>query len=196
MPNHQSHHRRPSHLAALILLTSVALVGCTDVAPLEPPDDPRPGPTLAERPMQADRNMSLAALRRATAAYHDVDKALEDGFASLGVCVAENPIDGQHPLGIPFVHLDRLLDGVLDPDEPEVLFYEPREDGTLRLVGVEMAVPVALWTEEDPPQLFAQQFHENEAEGLYGLHIWIWLHNPDGMFATGHPGISCESGVP
>lgn len=201
MSNHHWHLRHLSRFAALGLLASVALAGCTDVEPLGPEDGSIPGPTLAERPMaerpmKEEKSMTLATLRRATAAYHNVEKALEDGFVSQKMCVAENPIDGRHPLGIPFVHLDRLLDGALDPEEPEILFYAPRENGTLRLVGVEMAVPIALWGEEDPPELFGRQLHENEAEGLYGLHIWIWLHNPEGTFAIGHPGISCEAGVP
>lgn len=196
MSHHHWHLRHLSRFAALGLLASAALAGCTDVEPLGPLEDSIPGPTLAERPIKAEKSMTLATLRRAIAPYHNVEKTLEDGFVSQEMCVAENPIDGGHPLGIPFVHLDRLLDGVLDPEEPEILFYEPRENGTLRLVGVEMAVPVALWNEEDPPELFGHQFHENEAEGLYGLHIWTWLHNRDGMFATGHPGISCEAGVP
>lgn len=193
MSNHHWHLRRLSNVAAISLFAPLALTGCTDGVPLGPLDDATraSGRTLAERPIQAERNMTLATLRRATAAYHNVEKALEDGFVSQGVCVAENPIDGGDPLGIPFVHLGRVLDGMLDPEEPEVLFYSPREDGELRLVGVEMAVPVALWSGNEPPELFGHQFHENEAEGLYGLHIWTWLHNPEGMFATGHPGISC-----
>jgi hypothetical protein len=117
---------------------------------------------------------------------------VEDGFVSQETCIARNPIDGQHSLGIPFVHIGRLLDGELDPEEPEILFYEPQENGELRLVGVEMAVPAALWTEKQPPEFFGHPFHLNEAEGLYGTHIWIWRHNPEGMYAPGHPLVSCE----
>lgn len=188
---HQSLYRLPQ-FAALTSFTFLALAGCTDAEPLASLDGADREPMLAELPVEAEEKMALASLRRASAAYHNVEEAEEDGFVSLGVCVAQNPIDGQHPLGIPFVHLDRLLDGVLDPEEPEILFYEPRKDGTLRLAGVEMAIPVGLWNEEAPPEFFGQQFHENEAEGLYGLHVWIWLHNPEGLFATGNPRISCE----
>lgn len=192
MSEHRHIFRRLRQPAAFVLLTSVALAGCTDADPLGSHDGADSEPAMTALPVETDQNMDLAALRRSTAAYHDAATAMEDGFVSLEVCIAENPIDGQDPLGIPFVHMDRLLDGVLDPEEPEILFYEPRENGTLRLVGVEMAVPIALWGEEDPPELFGQEFHENEAEGLYGIHVWIWLHNPEGLFATGNPRLSCE----
>lgn len=195
------HHRprcRPrllSTFAALSLLTAVALAGCTDADPVGAADGfdaVDQAPLLAERPAEAVQGMTLATLRRVTAPYHDVAAAEADGFVSLGACVARNPIDGGDPLGIPFVHMDRIVDGEIDPSEPEVLFYEPRKNGTLRLVGVELAVPIALWGEEDPPELLGHAFHENEAEGLFGIHIWVWKHNPEGMFTTGHPGVSCE----
>lgn len=192
MSKHHRYLRGLPRFAALGLFTSVALAGCSDAEPLGPLAGFDQATTFAERPVTAEMEVALATLRRATAAYHDVERAVEDGFVSLEVCITENPIDGRHPLGIPFVHLDRLLDGDLDPEAPELLFYEPREDGTLRLVGVEMAVPVALWSEEDPPELFGHRFHENEGEGLYGLHVWIWRHNPEGMFAPGNARVSCE----
>ena len=196
------HHRSlcPPRLlptfAVLSLLTAVALAGCTDADPVGAADEFDAfdlAPLLAERPVEAVEGMTLATLRRGTAPYHDVAAAEADGFVSLGVCVAQNPIDGSNPLGIPFVHMDRIVDGELDPSEPEVLFYEPGRNGTLRLVGVELAIPIALWDEEDPPELLGHTFHENEAEGLFGIHIWVWKHNPEGMFATGHPGVSCEA---
>ncbi|MFW6010329.1 MAG: hypothetical protein ACOC9H_00270 [Gemmatimonadota bacterium] len=192
---HRGVRRDLPAVGGIALFTFLTLAGCTEAEPVGPLADADEAATITELPADVERaqkQAALATLRRATAAYHDSEAALEDGFESLGVCVEANPIDGQHPLGIPFVHLERVVDGVLDPEEPEILFYEPRKDGSLRLVGVEMAVPVALWTEDDPPEFFGHELHENEAEGLYGLHMWIWLHNPDGMFAPGHPRISCE----
>lgn len=199
MFEHHRSHCRPrllSTFAALSLLAAVALAGCTDADPVGAADEFDAfdqAPLLAERPAEAVQGMTLATLRRATAPYHDVAAAEADGFVSLEVCIAHNPIDGGNPLGVPFVHMDRVLDGEIDPTEPEILFYEPREHGSLRLVGVELAVPIALWGEDDPPELLGHAFHENEAEGLFGIHIWVWKHNPEGMFATGHPGVSCEN---
>lgn len=139
----------------------------------------------------AEKNSGLATLRRATARYHDIDAATEDGFVQALPC-QENP-DGEGGLGIPFLNPDRL-DAIIDPAEPEVLFYEPQKNGRLRLVGVETVVPIELWdeSENDPPSLFGQEFHRNEEHGLYGLHIWIWKHNPDGIIAFWHSDVSCE----
>lgn len=139
----------------------------------------------------AERNSGLATLRRATARYHDVDAAIEDGFVQALPC-QENP-EGEGGLGIPFLNPDRL-DTIINLAEPEVLFYEPQKNGELRLIGVEPVVPIELWdeSESNPPSLFGREFHRNEEHGLYGLHIWIWKHNPDGTMAFWHSNVSCE----
>lgn len=130
---------------------------------------------------------ALATLRRATASYHRVDAAIADGFVQILPC-QEHPTEGG--LGIPYARLDRF-DTTIDLSEPEILFYEPRANGELRLVAAEPVVPVALWGDE-PPVLFGLEFHENEDHGLYGLHMWVWKHNPVGMFSHWNPAVSCE----
>lgn len=173
----------------------VACESTTEVSP-EPTNHPdlnavqsysSNAPTVATN--NAEENAGLATLRRATARYHDVELAMEDGFVQALPC-QENP-DGEGGLGIPYLNIDRL-DATIDLSEPEVLFYEPQKNGKLHLIGAEPVVPIALWTEEDPPSLFGQEFHRNDEAGLYGLHMWIWKHNPDGVFAFRHANISCE----
>lgn len=137
----------------------------------------------------SEKHTGLATLRRATARYHNVKAAIEDGFAQVLPC-QENP-DGEGALGIPYLNQDRL-DATFDLAEPEVLFYEPQKNGRLRLVGAEPVVPIALWTGDEPPSLFGQEFHRNDEAGLYGFHMWIWKHNPDGIFAFWHADVSCE----
>lgn len=143
---------------------------------------------------KAEKNLGLATFRRATAQYHNIDAAIEDGFVQALPC-QENP-DGEGGLGIPYINPDRL-DAIIDPTEPEVLFYEPQKNGRLRLVGVEAVVPIELWdeSENDLPSLFGRDFHRNEEHGLYGLHIWIWKHNPDGVLAFWHSDVFCEFAV-
>ncbi|MDR8393537.1 hypothetical protein NC796_20450 [Aliifodinibius sp. S!AR15-10] len=136
-----------------------------------------------------EKHTGLATLRSATARYHDVKAAMEDGFVPVLPC-QENP-DGEGGLGIPFLNQDRL-DAIIDLAEPEVLFYEPQKNGRLRLIGAEPVVPIALWTEDEPPSLFGQEFHRNDKAGLYGFHMWIWKHNPDGVLAFWHADVSCE----
>jgi hypothetical protein len=88
-----------------------------------------------------------------------------------------------------------------DPLRPEVLVYEPRENGSMILVALEYVVPLALWTEADPPVLFGQSFHENtqiteaypEAKPAWILHLWIGTHNPNGMFADWNPAVFCPA---
>jgi hypothetical protein len=29
----------------------------------------------------------------------------------------------------------------------------------------------------------------------YELHVWVWKHNPNGMYATTNPTMSCDAGV-
>lgn len=133
----------------------------------------------------------IVTLRQATAPYQDVNMAIDDGFMQAEPC-AENP-NGPGALGVPFIQLDRL-DTVIDPANPEVLFYEPQQNGDLELVGVEMIVPIEAWEEENnaPPSLLGNEFHRNEEAGLFGIHVWIWRDNPEGLFAFAHPDVSCQ----
>jgi hypothetical protein len=68
----------------------------------------------------------LAEVRAATVAYHDVAAAIADGFEPTDHCVGDT--DGA--MGFHYVNLARVLDGRIDPAEPEVLLYAPRPDGT------------------------------------------------------------------
>jgi hypothetical protein len=164
-----------------------ALGACTEQTPLA---------TSAEPGLQPQANVStavayhrtLAELRRATAAYHDIDRAIADGFILLHECEVR-PGEGQ--AGAVYVNLSRLTGGI-DPSNPPGLLYEPGRNGRMSLVGAELAVPFALWPHADPPEFFGAQFQPEEEFGVYGLHVWIWRHNPDGMFAQANPRVSCE----
>lgn len=176
------------------LLLLIPLAGCEDrtLAGPETPEgefvqltaDPVGTPT-GTADAQVDRE--LATLRRATARYHRVEAAIADGFVQILPCM-EHPTEGA--LGIPYGRLDRF-DATIDLSEPEILFYEPQRNGTLRLVSAEPVVPIALWGDV-PPSMFGREFHRNDDHGLYGLHMWVWKHNPEGMFAFWNPTVSCE----
>jgi hypothetical protein len=110
-----------------------------------------------------------------------------------------------------------LQSQVLDPLQPEVLLYLPGKDG-VRLVGVEYVQPVLLknpatgvvapwgpmtpWPSEyqvvtPTPSLFGQTFQgpmPGHIPGMpwhWDLHVWVWAHNPSGMFAQWNPALSC-----
>ncbi|HBR56192.1 MAG TPA: hypothetical protein DEA22_01775 [Blastocatellia bacterium] len=152
---------------------------------------------------------SLAAARAATAKYHDVNNAWADGFIDPLVCV-QSPSGA---MGNHFVNPARTQDINVDVTEPEVLLYLPDSATGRRLIGVEYIAPVIVngvgpWFggPGDPPPpgqfnpapvLFGRAFagpmpgHEPGMPWHYDLHVWLWLHNPDGMFALFNPAINC-----
>jgi hypothetical protein len=122
----------------------------------------------------------LAAVRHATAKYHDVNRAVADGFGSLLPCFDLPGVGGmgQHYVKPPLAKLN--------PTQPEALVYEVHGD-ELTLVAVEYIVPQATWTSSKPPRLFGQWFLRNDTLGLWTLHAWIWRSNPLGTFASYNP---------
>jgi hypothetical protein len=136
----------------------------------------------------AEENGRIATLRRATARYHDLNAAIADGFVFLHGCEVR-PEEG--PVGIVYVHMRRLLDGAIDASLPDGLIYEPRNNGNPRLVGVELAVPYPLWTKPQPPSFNGATFQREDEFGVFGLHVWAWTNNPEGLFAESNPNVSC-----
>ena len=129
---------------------------------------------------------SLAIARAATAQYHDIKVAAEDGFVQVSPCVA---VPGLGAMGFHFSNFARAGNPNLDVAEPETLLYIPDEDGEMRLVAVEYIrfgppIPPA-------PMLFGQEFEYNPFLGAYTLHVWIWRNNPSGMFADFNPKLRC-----
>lgn len=157
----------------------------------------------------------LAAVRQATAQFHDIAAAYAAGYTTENEpCVAS-------PLGAMGIHAPNfalLGDPALDAARPELLLYAPTSNGDLKLVGVEYFRAVLLrnivtgevgprfdsekW---DPaqyelltpqPELLGQGFDLDPppAPGVpwhWSLHVWIWAHNPSGMFSAWNPSISC-----
>lgn len=166
-----THLRSPARFLAL-LATGAVLAGC-DGGPLGP---------------AAERARALAELKAASARYQDVNVAIQDGFILLHECEVR---PGEGAVGILYVHLERFMDGELDPKSPDGLIYEPRESGDPELVGVEVAMPRSMWDQPEPPEFLGTPLQVEEEFDAFGLHIWVWRHNPDGVFAPAHPGITC-----
>lgn len=132
---------------------------------------------------------ALVAAKKATARYHNIQNALNDGFFQASPCVS---VPGLGTMGFHYVNIGRILNPALDPAEPEVLLYIPEADGSLRLVAVEYVVPFGLASE--PPVLFGQTFHtDGPPLNQYSLHVWAWRNNPNGIFAPFNPKLSCPS---
>lgn len=140
----------------------------------------------------------LAAVRQATVQFHDVGEAGPAGYAPFYICTDNEGLDaamGQH-----YADVSRVVDPTIDALDPEVLVYEPKPGGGLRLVAVEYVVFKADWDalHPNPPQLFGRTFSSIPAGNRYGLpdfyelHAWIWKGNPRGTFDDWNPTVSCR----
>ena len=174
---------------ARVLLAALAVAGTSVVTAT--------GPAAAHEitgPISGETRAALAQVRAATAAYHDLDTALADGFVQASHCVS-NPA-GEGAMGVHYVDMSRLANG-FEATRPEVLIYEPQQDGRMRLVGVEYVV---LDADQDPATDERPVFpggigfhapHPGPGPVAYTLHAYVWKHNPAGMFVDYNPRNSC-----
>lgn len=145
------------------------------------------GVQFAKLPPEVQK--TVADLRAVTSPLHDLDRAMAAGFAvDLTGCLENPPIGG---MGHHYGNLARIDGAPPVATEPEVLVFSPKSNGKLQLGAVEYVIPFAAWTADDPPSLHGQSFHRNEGAGLWVLHVWLWNHNPDGLFADWNPTVSC-----
>jgi len=137
----------------------------------------------------------------ATARFHDLDKAIEAGYSIrladlAGIECIASP-GGQGAMGVHMVN-GSLLDGTIDATAPEALVYEPKADGSLKLVALEYVVFQSAWTGSGKPSLFGQEFDVVPAGNRYGLppfyalHAWIWKPNPSGILYAWNPRVDCS----
>lgn len=136
--------------------------------------------------------------------YQSADAAKADGYAPASPCEA-TPTDPAMTaygggMGVHFVNPALMQPGPLDPSKPPVLVYEPTAGGGLQLVAAEYFKPDAdqnVKTDGDRPSLFGRAFDGpmlGHAPGMpihYDLHVWLWKHNPSGLFAPWNPDVTC-----
>jgi hypothetical protein len=154
-----------------------------------------------ESALTEETRMLIHDVRGATASFHDLDTALEAGYGKFLDCfkLGEDSGMGQH-----YVSGDLVGDDVLDPLQPEALVYEPGEDGAMILVAYEYLVFADVWDAEDEgreaPTLYGQEFHLEthvpETPPVWALHLWLWAHNPEGLFADFNPTVFCPESEP
>jgi hypothetical protein len=129
----------------------------------------------------------IQRVRAATERFKTVDAALAAGYVATDRCV-QHPTDGV--MGLHYKNA-ALRDATPDVDHPEILLYQRLPDGTFKLNGVEYVVPLAAWTQAEPPTLMGQQLRREENQGIWYLHAWIWEPNPSGIFADWNPRAKC-----
>lgn len=137
-------------------------------------------------------------VRNSTHRFQDVGKAESSGYGAFLGCTSG---DAHGAMGLHYANAVLVGDGTLDANRPEVLVYEPLRNGKMRLVAVEYLVVAEAWDAVNPapPVLEGQLFHYEDSPNRYGLpafyalHVWAWKDNPDGMFASWNPRVSCAA---
>jgi len=139
----------------------------------------------------------LAAVRVATAKYHDIAAALADGYQLGFRGVVTGCVDkpGVGAMGYHYFNWGKMDDPSINETDPEVLVYHTAEDGSLVLGAVEWVVPKSSWDAAGntaPPVVFGQSLHIlNPALNWYVEHAWIWTENPSGIFMDWNPKVAC-----
>jgi hypothetical protein len=145
------------------------------------------------------RGDELAAVRAATARFHQLSAAERAGYGVFYVCTDQ---PGQGAMGQHYVNGGLVGDAILDPAHPEAVIYEPQADGSSKLVGVEWVVFQSAWERAGhsaPPTLFGRTLkyvpfpNRYEIPAFYQIHAWIWKHNPSGSFNDWNPTVSCRN---
>ena len=156
---------------------------------------------------------SLQAAKVATARFHSYAQAALAGYSAAGEPCVASPFG---TMGIHAVNFGLAGDLAIDPLQPEILLYLPDGSGELQLVGVEYWEIALANTESGPapwfgadvpplgwfnhaPSVFGQTFegpmpgHNPSMPWHYDRHVWLWADNPDGIFATWNPSVSCPA---
>ena len=137
-------------------------------------------------------------VREVTERFKDVSVAEAEGYSLMFGCVS-GPDWGA--MGLHYVNLALVVDGVLDPTRPEIVIYEPQPDGRPRLIGADYLVFADDWHANNTatPQLMGQLLHRFESPNRFGLpdfytlHVWAWKDNPAGSFSNWHTTVSCNA---
>jgi hypothetical protein len=187
-------HRAIKRVSALITL-SLAVAALVSPGARPPASESHVG--HAHAAPSGEQSADLRRARAATRRFRNVKVARAAGYAATGECVQDPKYGG---MGIHYANADLVADGTLDITKPEVLVYQPMPSGKLRLGAVEYLQADAdqdLATDPDRPYLFGLPFdgpmlgHEPGMPIHYDLHVWLYRHNPAGLFAAWNPRVHC-----
>ena len=142
--------------------------------------------------LSSDTRKELAQARRATAKYHNITNAINDGYID-----AEFLLGG---VGCHMINLDLVFgdNGEIDLTKPELLIYATEDcaegaDGQSELRAIEYIRPCnGICDESNLPEGFSGDDDVWEVFGqniFWTLHAWVWRHNPDGVFVKINPRI-------
>ena len=129
----------------------------------------------------------LKSLRNATSRFHSTTQAIKAEYEADEHCVS---VPGLGGMGYHWVN-PNLVDPVFEPLKPEALLYASGPGGKLRLVGLEYIV---INVGQPRPMFGNQPFDDNGTPvpaPHWSLHVWLYEHNPSGMFMPFNPNITC-----
>jgi len=198
-------------IAQLFVASSVVLAGCNADSPVQADShlSHRNGLTLSSL-SQAASAQTLNDLRQLTAPLHDLDAAEAAGYGLFTAtpltapdgCISSATDGG---MGYHYTRGNNLADDAVSLLDPEFLVYAPtnapRKDGEARrrLAAFDYFIPYsAKWPGPDDPKFErAPTLHDfptmtglpdiSFAPSRFGgwmFHIWLWEHNPSGMFTN------------
>jgi hypothetical protein len=209
-------------LTALLLVSfAFVLAGCNADAPLQADRNrSHQNGLMLSSLSEASNAQTLNALRQLTAPFHDLESAEAAGY---GLFKAPPPLmaeDGcisskeEGGMGYHYSRLNNLADDAVTLLDPEFLVYAPtnapRKDGEARrrLAAFDYFIPYSSkWpgpddlnfkraptlhdfsTMSDLPDI---AFAPSRFNG-WMFHIWLWEHNPGGMFTNWNTSVPlCE----
>jgi len=176
-PHGRTSVRLVAGLAALV-------VGFAAVPAVATADGARPGETAP----------TLTDVARANVRYHSIAKAERDGYSGdvVPMCM-DHPTTGG--MGVHWINVDLLTDGLITPTRPEALVYELGPRGKKTLVAVEWVMPPNDMYPPAPdggsgPTLYGQEFSWHPTLQVWKLHAWLYRANPTGVFQDYNPDVS------
>src|SRR6185503_19664948 len=167
-------------MVSTVLFIGLLLTGCKkDVSVTTPEEEIQ---TAASSQSQGFGNYKgllpqtvweLQQAKIATARYNNFDNAIYDGYVDINVIVPE--------MGYHYLKMENL-DDKFEYDKPEILVYNKEENGRMKLVAVEYAVPISL-SANAPSGYTGNNDQWSVYQGvLWTLHAWVWEYNPAGVF--------------
>jgi hypothetical protein len=197
--------------ASLLAAFTFVLAGCSADSPLQTDNHlSHENGLMLSSLSQASTAQTLNALTELSAPFHDVDAAQAAGYGLFKMspltaddgCISSA---GEGGMGYHYTRGNNLGDDSVSLLDPEFLVYAPtnapRKDGEARtrLAAFDYFIPYsAKWPgPENPSFKRAPTLHDFStmsdlpdikfAPSRFGgwmFHIWLWEHNPSGMFAN------------
>ena len=161
-------------------------------------------------------DQSLQQLARELEPFKNVAYAESQGYRRASECETHPTLGamGYHYVSPRLLGLTAPVNGRVngtgtytEANPPPILLYAPDGEGGLKLVGIELLVFAAAWNTENKqvPMYRGREYNymaddpntpQDEAHGFmphYDLHIWVFEHNPSGLYAQWNPALSCST---